>query len=254
MLRRLKKQVVKELPDKIEQTTFCDLSPEQEEFYQKLRQESRRKLEALSGAKDQGRARIAMLTALLRLRQVCCDLRLVGQQHAERPSSKIELLGELLEEAIDGEHRVLVFSQFVAMLRLIRAQLEEAEVKYGYLDGATKNRAAAGDRFHESDDLPVFLISLKAGGTGLNLSAADTVIHFDPWWNPAVEAQATDRAHRIGQTRVVTAYKLITRGTVEEKIMNLQQKKRSVIEATVESEEPLMTGLSIAEIGDLLLG
>ena len=253
MLRRLKKQVVKELPEKIEQTAFCDLSPEQDELYQKLRQESRRKLEELSGAKDQGRARIAMLTALLRFRQVCCDLRLVGQE-AERPSSKIELLGELLEEAIDGEHRVLVFSQFVAMLHLIRAQLDEAQVQYGYLDGATKDRAAAVDRFNESDDLPVFLISLKAGGAGLNLSAADTVIHFDPWWNPAVEAQATDRAHRIGQTRVVTAYKLIARGTVEEKIMNLQQKKRALIEATVESEEPLMTGLSISEINELLLG
>jgi len=253
MLRRLKKQVVKELPEKIEQTAFCDLSPEQDELYQKLRQESRRKLEELSGAKDQGRARIAMLTALLRLRQVCCDLRLVGQE-AERPSSKIELLGELLEEAIDGEHRVLVFSQFVAMLQLIRAYLDEAGVQYGYLDGATKDRAAAVDRYQESDDLPVFLISLKAGGAGLNLSAADTVIHFDPWWNPAVEAQATDRAHRIGQTRVVTAYKLIARGTVEEKIMNLQRKKRALIEATVESEEPLMTGLSISEINELLLG
>ena len=253
MLRRLKKQVVKELPEKIEQTAFCDLSPEQEELYQKLRQESRRKLEELSGAKDQGRARIAMLTALLRLRQVCCDLRLVGQE-AERPSSKIELLGELLEEAIDGGHRVLVFSQFVAMLHLIRAHLDQTGVQYGYLDGATKDRAAAVDGFNESDDLPVFLISLKAGGAGLNLSAADTVIHFDPWWNPAVEAQATDRAHRIGQTRVVTAYKLIARGTVEEKIMNLQQKKRALIEATVESEEPLMTGLSISEINGLLLG
>jgi SNF2 family DNA or RNA helicase len=177
----------------------------------------------------------------------------VGQE-AERPSSKIELLGELLEEAIDGEHRVLVFSQFVAMLQLIRAHLDEAGVQYGYLDGATKDRAAAVDRYQESGDLPVFLISLKAGGAGLNLSAADTVIHFDPWWNPAVEAQATDRAHRIGQTRVVTAYKLIARGTVEEKIMNLQRKKRALIEATVESEEPLMTGLSISEINELLLG
>jgi len=177
----------------------------------------------------------------------------VGQE-AERPSSKIELLGELLEEAIDGGHRVLVFSQFVAMLHLIRAHLDQTGVQYGYLDGATKDRAAAVDGFNESDDLPVFLISLKAGGAGLNLSAADTVIHFDPWWNPAVEAQATDRAHRIGQTRVVTAYKLIARGTVEEKIMNLQQKKRALIEATVESEEPLMTGLSISEINGLLLG
>jgi SNF2 family DNA or RNA helicase len=164
------------------------------------------------------------------------------------------LLEELLEEAIDGGHRVLVFSQFVAMLRLIRARLDQAGIRYGYLDGETKDRAAAVDGFQQSDDLPLFLISLKAGGVGLNLSAADTVIHFDPWWNPAVEAQATDRAHRIGQTRVVTSYKLIARATVEEKIVNLQQKKRELIEATVESEEPLMTGLSMSEINELLLG
>ena len=253
MLRRLKKQVVKELPDKIEQISYCDLSPEQEEFYQKLRQESRRKLEELSGARDQGRARMTMLTALLRLRQVCCDLRLLGQE-ADRPSGKMELLEELLEEAIDGGHRVLLFSQFVSMLRLIRARMDEAEIRHGYLDGQTKDRAKAVDEFQRSDNLPLFLISLKAGGVGLNLSAADTVIHFDPWWNPAVEAQATDRAHRIGQTRVVTSYKLIARGTVEEKILNLQQKKREMIQSTVENEEPLMNGLSTAEITELLLG
>ena len=118
----------------------------------------------------------------------------------------------------------------------------------------TKDRAKAVDEFQQSDDLPLFLISLKAGGVGLNLSAADTVIHFDPWWNPAVEAQATDRAHRIGQTRVVTSYKLIARGTVEEKILSLQQKKREMIQSTVESEEPVMSGLSMAEISELLLG
>jgi superfamily II DNA or RNA helicase len=253
MLRRLKQQVVKELPEKIEQVTFCDLSPEQQEFYQKLHQESRRKIEELAGAKDQGRARITMLTALLRLRQVCCDLRLVGQD-AERPSGKLELLEELLEEAMDGGHRVLVFSQFVSMLRLIRSRVDAAGIRYGYLDGETKDRAKAVDDFQQSDELPLFLISLKAGGIGLNLSAADTVVHFDPWWNPAIEAQATDRAHRIGQTRVVTSYKLIARATVEEKILNLQQKKRELIQATVESEEPLMTGLSMADITEMLLG
>jgi superfamily II DNA or RNA helicase len=252
MLRRLKQQVALELPEKIEQITYCDLSPEQEEFYQKLRQEGRRKVEELSGAKEQGRARIAMLTALLRLRQVCCDLRLVGQE-AERPSGKLELLEELLEEAIDGGHRVLLFSQFVSMLRLIRAQLDEAGIQYGYLDGGTKDRGKAVDEFQRSESLPLFLISLKAGGVGLNLSAADTVVHFDPWWNPAVEAQATDRAHRIGQTRVVTSYKLIARATVEEKILSLQQKKRAMIQSTVESEEPMMSGLSMAEIAELLL-
>jgi len=253
MLRRLKQQVLKELPEKIEQITYCDLSPEQEELYQKLRQESRRKLDELSNAKDQGRARIAMLTALLRLRQICCDLRLLGQE-AERPSGKLEVLEELLEEALDGGHRVLLFSQFVSMLRLIRTSMDEAGVRYGYLDGATKDRAKAVDEFQQSENLPLFLISLKAGGVGLNLSAADTVIHFDPWWNPAVEAQATDRAHRIGQTRVVTSYKLIARGTVEEKILSLQQKKREMIQSTVESEEPVMSGLSMAEISELLLG
>jgi SNF2 family DNA or RNA helicase len=252
MLRRLKQQVVKELPEKIEQIAYCDLSPEQEELYQKLRQESRRKLDELSGTKDQGRARMAMLTALLRLRQVSCDLRLLGKE-GERPSAKMELLEELLEEAIDGGHRVLLFSQFVSMLRLIRGTMDEAKIRYGYLDGETKDRAKAVDEFQGSESLPLFLISLKAGGVGLNLSAADTVIHFDPWWNPAVEAQATDRAHRIGQTRVVTAYKLIARGTVEEKILTLQQKKREMIQSTVESEEPVMSGLSMAEISELLL-
>ena len=202
-------------------------------------------------AKERGYA--AMLTALLRLRQVCCDLRLLGQE-AERPSGKLEALEELLEEAIDGGHRVLLFSQFVSMLRLIRGSLDEGGIRYGYLDGQTKDRARAVDEFQQVPDLPLFLISLKAGGFGLNLSAADTVIHFDPWWNPAVEAQATDRAHRIGQTRVVTSYKLIARGTVEEKILSLQQKKRKMIQSTVESEEPVMSGLSMAEISELLLG
>ncbi|HYY26899.1 MAG TPA: DEAD/DEAH box helicase [Chthoniobacterales bacterium] len=251
MLRRLKRQVVSELPEKIEQLTFCDLSPAQEELYGKLLAESRRKVEELTTSKDQGRARIALFTALLRLRQVCCDIRLVGED-GEGTSGKLEVLEELLEEAIDGGHRVLLFSQFVSMLKLIRARLDETGTRYGYLDGETKDREKAVDAFQQSDELPLFLISLKAGGVGLNLSAADTAIHFDPWWNPAVESQATDRAHRIGQTRVVTAYKLIARGTVEEKILNLQQKKKEMIASTVESEEPMMSGLSIAEFTELL--
>ena len=137
------------------------------------------------------------------------------------------------------------------MLTILRERLAEMGVEYCYLDGQTKDRAAEVDRFQHSS-VPVFLISLKAGGVGLNLTAADTVIHFDPWWNPAVEAQATDRAHRIGQTKVVTSYKLIARGTVEEKILNLQRKKREMIDAMVESDEPLMSGLSMDEIAGLL--
>jgi SNF2 family DNA or RNA helicase len=196
---------------------------------------------------------MTMLTTLLRLRQACCDLRLLGQEPAVR-SGKLDLLFELLEEAIDGGHRVLIFSQFVTMLNLIRQELDSLDTPYCFLDGSTRDRAAVVDRFQNQSDIPVFLISLKAGGVGLNLAAADTVLHFDPWWNPAVEDQATDRAHRIGQERVVTSYKLITRGTVEEKILALQNKKREVIDATVESEEPLMTGLTLDEISELLEG
>jgi SNF2 family DNA or RNA helicase len=251
MLRRLKREVARDLPEKIEQVAFCDLSTEQRELYAKLQREGRQKVETLASEKKSGAARVAMLTVLLRLRQVCSDLRLVGETPENR-SGKLELLLELIEEAMDGGHRMLVFSQFVSMLRLIEEELKNEGINYCYLDGATKDRAAAVDRFQSGSDMPVFLISLKAGGTGLNLSAADTVLHVDPWWNPAVEDQATDRAHRIGQTQVVTSYKLITRGTVEEKILDLQKKKREIIDATVESEEPLMTGLSIEEIASLL--
>ena len=137
------------------------------------------------------------------------------------------------------------------MLHLLRDELSERAIPFCYLDGSTKDRAAEVDRF-QNGEAPAFLISLKAGGVGLNLTAADTVIHFDPWWNPAVESQATDRAHRIGQNKVVTAYKLITRGTVEEKILALQQRKRAMTEATLENEQPLMEGLSTSEIEEML--
>jgi SNF2 family DNA or RNA helicase len=146
---------------------------------------------------------------------------------------------------------VLVFSQFVKMLDLLDDWLRHRGIDFCRLDGSSRDRTAQVDRF-QTATVPVFLISLKAGGVGLNLTAADTVIHFDPWWNPAVEAQATDRAHRIGQTSVVTSYKLITRGTVEEKILSLQNKKRSLLEALVESEQPLMEGLSLGDLTELL--
>ena len=161
------------------------------------------------------------------------------------------MLVELIDEALDGEHQVLIFSQFATMLRLLQTALNQANIATCHLDGTTKNRSQEVDRF-QAGEAPVFLISLKAGGTGLNLTAADTVIHFDPWWNPAVEAQATDRAHRIGQKRVVTSYKLIARDTVEEKILALQQRKKAVIAASLESEEPLMEALSLDEIRELL--
>ena len=253
LLRRRKRDVAKDLPDKIEQVIPCDLTKVQQNAYDALLREIQHGLG--SGSKDvnAGATRMKMLTGLLRLRQVCCDLRLLKLEIPERETSaKLDLLDELLEEAIDGEHRVLIFSQFVSMLHLIRQRLEKLEINFCYLDGQTKKRQEVVNRFQSDATVPVFLISLKAGGVGLNLSAADTVIHFDPWWNPAVEAQATDRAHRIGQTRVVTSYKLITRGTVEEKILKLQEKKRAAIDAAIDSEEPLMSGLTTAELEELL--
>ena len=254
MLRRTKKTAAADLPDKIEQVAYCQLTPTQRELYTRLASATRTQLAELAGEKSAGKSRMLMLTALLRLRQAACDARLLGMENpptAEDASAKLELLGELLATAIDGGHRVLVFSQFVKMLDGIRERLAADNIDYCYLDGSTKDRGGEVARF-QNGTAPVFLISLKAGGTGLNLTAADTVIHFDPWWNPAVEAQATDRAHRIGQRSVVTSYKLIARDTVEEKILNLQAKKRAAIDATIESEAPLMEGLSMAEIEDLL--
>src|SRR6266516_4622204 len=251
LLRRKKRDVAKDLPEKIEQIVPCSLTSHQRAAYDALLREIQQGLGSSSKNVNAGAQRMKMLTGLLRLRQVCCDLRLVGIDK-EETSAKLDLLDELLEEAIDGEHRVLVFSQFVSMLHFIRERLEKLEIPFCYLDGSTKQRQEIVDRFQSDSAIPVFLISLKAGGVGLNLYAADTVIHFDPWWNPAVEAQATDRAHRIGQTRVVTAYKLITRDTVEEKILRLQEKKRAAIDAAIDSEEPLMTGLTTEELEELL--
>jgi superfamily II DNA or RNA helicase len=268
LLRRRKRDVAKDLPEKIEQVVPCSLTSDQRAAYDALLREIQQGLGGSGKNVDAAAKRMKMLTGLLRLRQVCCDLRLLklGQGYSipspdghklearadSVTSAKLDLLDELLEEAIDGEHRVLVFSQFVSMLHLIRERLEKMEIAFCYLDGSTKQRQDIVDRFQSDAAIPVFLISLKAGGVGLNLSAADTVIHFDPWWNPAVEAQATDRAHRIGQTRVVTAYKLITRDTVEEKILRLQEKKRAAIDAAIESEEPLMSGLTTEELEELL--
>ncbi len=255
LLRRTKQVVSSDIPDKLQQVAYCEMTATQSEIYSLLLKGVRQRISELAGTADAGKARMAVLTALLRLRQAACDVRLLGGSQASmdefEASAKLDLLEELLSEAIDGGHRVLVFSQFVTMLGRIRERLQRMKVDYCYLDGSTRDRAAEVSRF-QGGRAPVFLVSLKAGGTGLNLTAADTVIHFDPWWNPAVEAQATDRAHRIGQKRVVTSYKLIARGTVEEKILNLQAKKREVIAATLESEEPVMDGLSMDEIHSLL--
>ncbi len=250
LLRRTKKTAATELPEKLEQVAYCELTKTQLELYEKLALSTRKQLSELSGEKDRAKSRMLMLTALLRLRQAACDARLLVPE-SQDASGKLDLLMELLAEAMDGGHRVLLFSQFVSMMKLIRERFDADGIGYCYLDGQTRDRAGEVGRF-QSGNTPVFLISLKAGGTGLNLTAADMVIHFDPWWNPAVEAQATDRAHRIGQKKVVTSYKLIARGTVEEKILTLQAKKRAVIEAAVENEQPMMDGLAMEDIAGLL--
>jgi superfamily II DNA or RNA helicase len=254
LLRRLKKDVAADLPAKLEQVSYCELTPDQRSVYQQLIEASRKEVLEAVGAQGIAKSRMVVLTALLRLRQVCCDLRLLKLENINpaNASGKLELFGELLEEVIDGGHRVLVFSQFVGMLTLLKERLAAEGIEYCYLDGATIDRVKVVETFQTNATIPVFLISLKAGGVGLNLTGADTVIHFDPWWNPAVEDQATDRAHRIGQTRVVTSYKLITRDTVEEKILLLQNRKREIIQATIGGEEEFAAALSWEEIQELL--
>ena len=252
ILRRLKRDVAPELPAKLEQVAMCDLTGEQSAVYQQILDASRKEVFQAVDAQGLARSRMVILNALLRLRQICCDLRLLKLENASPDNSgKLDMFLELLDEAIDGGHRVLVFSQFVTMLSILKDRLKERDLDFCYLDGSTLNRAEVVNNFQQGT-APVFLISLKAGGVGLNLAAADTVIHFDPWWNPAVEDQATDRAHRIGQTRVVTSYKLITRNTVEEKILNLQQRKREIINATLDGEEQLAEALTVEELRELL--
>lgn len=253
ILRRLKRDVAKELPEKLEQVAYCELTEEQQAAYTQILEASRKEVMGAVGAQGLTKSRLVIFSALLRLRQICCDVRLLKLSDTEMksPSGKLELFSELLEEVIDGGHRALVFSQFVEMLGLLRERLDQEGVKYCYLDGSTKNRGEVVEQFQKSNEIPLFLISLKAGGTGLNLTAADTVIHFDPWWNPAVEDQATGRAHRIGQNRVVTSYKLIARGTLEEKILSLQQRKREIAEATLDGEEAFANSLTWDEIQGL---
>jgi SNF2 family DNA or RNA helicase len=252
LLRRLKTEVAKDLPAKIEQVSYCELTPAQQSVYEQILDAGRKEITSAVEASGLQKSRMVILNALLRLRQICCDLRLLKLENVDpaNSSGKTDLFRELLEEVVDGGHRVLVFSQFVSMLTLLKEHLASEEIEYCYLDGSTTDRAGVVEKFQKSS-IPVFLISLKAGGVGLNLTGADTVIHFDPWWNPAVEDQATDRAHRIGQSKVVTSYKLITRGTVEEKILNLQERKRAVIAATLSSEEAFTETLTWEEIQGL---
>jgi superfamily II DNA or RNA helicase len=263
-LRRTKEEVLTELPPKLEFPTLCELTDEQREVYRAVLAQGRREVFEHSGKAGKGRDRIAVLTTLLRLRQVCCHLDLLptvaaavpsgGQLHQrwKEPSAKMDRTFELIDEAIDGGHRVLLFSQFVRVLHLLRDEAKRRELRFCYLDGQTVERQAEVDRFQNDAEIPLFFISLKAGGTGLNLTGADTVIHFDPWWNPAVEEQATSRAHRMGQSRSVQAYKLIAAGTVEEKIQALQARKRELFEASLGGDEAFVEKLTGEDLEELL--
>ncbi len=252
ILRRSKREVLPDLPEKTEQILQCNLNPEQQEIYDRLRAGYRDSL--LKQVEDKGVAGSAMqvLEALLRLRQAACHPGLIDESWNDAGSAKLESLFEQVSEVLDEGHKCLVFSQFTSLLAYVRTHLDEQDVPYAYLDGQTRNRGEVVDRFQTDPDTNIFLISLKAGGVGLNLTAAGYVFLLDPWWNPAVEAQAIDRTHRIGQTQPVFAYRLIARGTVEEKMLELQRSKRQIADAILDGGGSSLRDLTADDLRLLL--
>jgi superfamily II DNA or RNA helicase len=250
LLRRTKSQVASDLPPRVEQVLRCELEGEARERYDELREHYRQALLASKGGLG---SRVKILEGLLRLRQAACHPGLIDKERAhELPSAKLDLLEDRLEAAIGEGHKALVFSQFTQLLGLLRARLDARGVVYEYLDGRTRKRAERVDRFQSDPDCPLFLISLKAGGFGLNLTAADYVFLLDPWWNPAVENQAIDRTHRIGQTRPVMAYRLIAEDTVEDKVLELQQRKAALAEAIFSGAANVLSELTRDDLEHLL--
>ncbi len=252
ILRRTKKQVAKELPSKLEQTLYCELETKQRRLYDDLREHYRSALLDQVEREGLGRAKLQILEALLRLRQAACHPGLIDRNRAGESSAKLDMLLPQLAAVLDEGHKALVFSQFTSFLRLVRERLDEAGIRYEYLDGRTRDRESRVRRFQEQPDPRVFLISLKAGGLGLNLTAAEYVFLLDPWWNPAVETQAIDRTHRIGQRRRVFAYRLIARDTVEEKVLELQGNKRRLAEAIITADNSLIRELGHGDLQVLL--
>ncbi len=253
LLRRTKAEVAQDLPPRIEQTLHAEMSREQLRMYHAIREEARRSLEVRIADGGLPSAKLHVLEALLRLRQAACHPGLVDPTRAaEGESGELELLLDEIESVLEGGGKALIYSQFVRFLEIVGAALRERGHVYAYLDGSTKDRGAVVKRFQEDPDCPLFLISLKAGGVGLNLTAAGYVFILDPWWNPAVESQAIDRAHRIGQTRQVVAYRLVARGTVEDRILDLQARKRELAEAIVAAEEGPLSALTEDDLRILL--
>lgn len=252
ILRRTKEEVAKDLPPKLEQTLFCELEAPQRKLYDELKEHYRNSLLGRIETEGIGKAKILILEALLRLRQAACHPGLVNPERSKDASAKLDMLLPQLLEVIDEGHKVLVFSQFTSFLSILKGHLDAEGVTYEYLDGRTRDRQARVERFQTDDECKLFLISLKAGGLGLNLTAAEYVFLLDPWWNPAVEAQAIDRAHRIGQTQQVFAYRLIAKGTVEEKVLELQNTKRDLADAIISADNSLIRNLGKEDL-ELLL-
>ena len=252
ILRRTKASVASELPEKLEQTIYCEMGEEQQRLYDELRDHYRESLLGLVAEQGIAKTRMHVLEALLRLRQAACHPALLNRATVDDSSAKLDVLIPHIEELIQEKHKTLVFSQFTSMLSIVRHALDKKGIVYEYLDGQTRDRKERVERFQTDDQCGVFLISLKAGGLGLNLTAADYVFILDPWWNPAVETQAIDRAHRVGQTRQVFAYRLICKNTVEEKITELQQAKRELADAILEQNNSIMQGLTTDDLRLLL--
>ncbi len=252
ILRRTKGQVARELPEKLEQTLYCDLESKQRKLYNELRDHYRRALLPQVEQFGLNKSKIQILEALLRLRQAACHPGLIDPSKRSYPSAKLEMLIPQLEQIIEEEHKVLVFSQFTSFLAILREELNRQRVPYAYLDGQTRNRKEVVEQFQTDPECRLFLISLKAGGLGLNLTAAEYVYLLDPWWNPAVEAQAIDRTHRIGQSQRVFAYRIIAKDTVEEKVLELQQTKRDLADAIINADNSLIRNLAKEEL-ELLL-
>ena len=253
ILRRMKRDVAKDLPDKVENIAYCELTDDQRDFYLQVLDSTKEELFKSIEQNGLEKSRLSIFSALLRMRQICCHPRLYDKNNVKNviSSGKFEKLKVMLEEIISEKHRILLFSQFVDMLDIVKAWLDKSGIKYEYLTGKTKDRQGAVERFNTDPTIPIFLISLKAGGTGLNLTGADYVIHYDPWWNPAVEDQATDRAYRIGQTKKVFVYRLITKNTVEEKIQKLKTIKRNLVDSVISVDRNITKSLTMDDIREI---
>ena len=251
ILRRLKGDVLKDLPEKLEENVYAKMEGEQLALYDAHVQQMKQMLDGKSEAEFKSN-KIQILAELTKLRQLCCDPALLFEDY-KGESAKVQMCMDLIGNAVHGGHKVLLFSQFTTMLDRLAEQLKKLGIDYYMLTGSVnkEKRMQMVDSFNK-DDVPVFCISLKAGGTGLNLTAADIVIHYDPWWNVAVQNQATDRAHRIGQKNIVTVYKLVSQGTIEEKIIDIQEKKKKLAEQVLEGEGMDSVVFTKEEIMELL--